>query len=78
MSGGIKTPVTRITTRRRVLVAAEALAKSNEVTIEAYEEILNAVGQQFSEDFGVDCKVAISINKGELAKKLEFAEKGHD
>lgn len=66
--------VTSVVTRRRVLEAADKLAKSSEVTVEIYEDMLNAVGQQFSEDFGVDCKVVIQIDKGALVKKLEVAE----
>lgn len=66
--------VTSVVTRRRVLEAADKLAKVSEVSIEVYEEMLTAVGQQFSEDFGVDCKVVIQIDKSALVKKLEVAE----
>lgn len=71
---GIVTPVTSVVTRRRVLEAANKLAKSNVLSIEVYEEILTAVGQQFSEDFGVDCKVTIVVDKKALAEKLNILE----
>lgn len=67
--------VTNVVTRRRVIETANELARTNTVSVEAYEAHLTAVGQQFSEDFGVDCKVSISIDKGALVKQLAEAEK---
>lgn len=66
--------VTSVVTRRRVIEAATELARTNTVSIEAYEKALTAIGQQFSEDFGVNCKVTIVVDKQALAEKLEKAE----
>lgn len=71
----LSNPVVSAVTRRRVIEAASKLARSNVVDIDAYEALLTAVGQQFSEDFGVDCKVVITCNKAELVKKVDEAEK---
>lgn len=68
-------PVTSVVTRRRVIETAQVLARTNTVSVEAYEAHLTAVGQQFSEDFGVDCKVTITCDKAALVKKIEEAEK---
>lgn len=66
--------VTSVVTRRRVIETAQALARTNTISVEAYEAHLTAVGQQFSEDFGVDCKVIISCDREALVKKIEEAE----
>jgi hypothetical protein len=71
----LSNPVVSAVTRRRVIEAANKLARSNTITVEAYEELLNAVGQQFSEDFGVNCKVIISCDKAALLKKVDELEK---
>lgn len=71
----LSNPVVSAVTRRRVIEAANKLARTNTVSVEAYEELLTAVGQQFSEDFGVDCKVIISCDKGALLKKVDELEK---
>jgi hypothetical protein len=71
----LSNPVTSVVTRRRVIETAQALARTNTISVEAYEAHLTAVGQQFSEDFGVDCKVIISVDKAALVKKVDEAEK---
>lgn len=71
----LSNPVVSAVTRRRVIEAANKLARTNTISVEAYEELLTAVGQQFSEDFGVDCKVIISCDKAALVKKVDELEK---
>lgn len=66
--------VTSVVTRRKVIEAATELARTNTVSVEAYEKALTAIGQQFSEDFGVDCKVTIVVDKAALAAKMALLE----
>lgn len=67
--------VTNMVTRRRMLKAADDLGRTNKVSVEKYEELMAAIGQMFSEDFGIDCNVVITCDKGKLLEKVQQFEK---
>lgn len=68
MNVGTKT--VDIAQRRKVIEAAKKLAGSHPGNIAAYEEMLKAVGELWTEDFGVDCNVKLECDKEYLAAKL--------
>lgn len=63
--------VVQLNTRAKLKEAATALA-NNARDIDNYHNVLAAVGEIFSNTFGVDCHVQITVpNKEALVKSLE-------
>lgn len=71
----ISNNVISISGRRKIVEAANRLSRSKPGDVEAFEELLAAIGEQFSEDFGVKCEVVITCDKEALLAKVEALEK---
>lgn len=53
-----------VVTRRKLLEAAQALAKTNAPTIEHYQVLLLAVAQVYAADTGMQCECVIRKTPG--------------
>lgn len=54
-----------VATRRKLIEAAQALAKTNAPTIEHYQALLLAVAQLYTADTDMECECVIRETQGE-------------
>lgn len=52
-----------VVNRRLLLEAAQALAKTNQPSIEHYENMVHAIAKVYSDDTGMECDCVIRVKK---------------